>query len=287
MAELFFDSRLTVIQDHIQVVEVVVDFGVDTVVKGVGVGESFEEIVEEGLDFFWIIVGKAEQDHDLANGADAQHEISHETGVVARIPKAEAMLYGQLFGGDSNLVGGFGLKPAVLDVDGFIEGTGFMKAEDILLVGNFAVDFFFREPAPVGEGEFEFIAIVGIGVGPQYGLELEDIEFTDSEEGIFYEELFVGKLAVVVEMLPAASATNLEVITEGLYALRRVGDKVLDDAFEETFLFSEGKYVDDIPGDGIFDKKDSAVWVTAHAPAFFCYSRDADLFSDKLFGCHN
>lgn len=97
----------------------------------------------------------------------------------------------------------------------------------------------------------------------------------------------MGKLPVVVEMLPAASATNLEVITEGLYALRRVGDKVFDNAFEETFLFSEGEYVDDIPGDGIFDKKDSAVRVTAHAAAFFCYSRDADLFSDKLFSCHN
>jgi hypothetical protein len=197
------------------------------------------------------------------------------------------MLYGQLFSGGSDLVGGIRLEPAMMDIDGLIESAGFMEAQDILFIRDFAIDFFFGQPSAIGEREFEFIAVINIWVGAKDGLKIQDIQFADTEKRIFYELLFVRELSAVIQVLPATAAAHLKVFAEGLYSLWRGADKFMYDTLEEAFLFSDGEYLNEITRNGIFHKEDPPFRVTANTAAFFSDTRDADLISNKLFSCHN
>ena len=81
-----------------------------------------------------------------------------------------------------------------------------------------------REPAAVGKGEFELVAVELRPRGAQAGGDFGQFELPDTRELVADLRLLLAQLLPIGEVLPLAAAADPEVLAEGLDTQRRASD---------------------------------------------------------------
>ena len=150
------------------------------------------------------------------------------------------------------------------------------------LAGEPAVDLLAGEPALVGGGVFEFVAVAGRLVRAEDGGEGRHLEVADAGELVVDLALLGRELDLVGERLPAASAAHAEMAAERLQALLGRLDDADDRALEPGFLLAYQADVHDVARDGESHEDDLAFGGVGDGLALRGHGFDREVLEDDV-----
>ncbi len=133
-------------------------------------------------------------------------------GIVERI----AVLDAETPGFFPDRIRRIGLQPAFFDVQHFVEHTGDVESQrrgigDLALFGDLLVG----QPAPLGEGELELVAVKPGSGRRQARGDFGQLDLADAGQLVAHLPGFEAQLLLVGKVLPLAAAADAEMGTEG------------------------------------------------------------------------
>ena len=213
---------LAPVADRLQVAHRVVPLGVDHVEERRDGGEGGGKVVEQRLDARHVLLAEDHDDHHLARRGRTDNHVAHQAAVLAGVMERIAVLHAEALRLEADGVRGLGLEPAAVDVEHLVE-----HARDVEAHGGRGVELrtgghlLVGEPAAVGEGEFELVAVELRAGRPQAGGNLGQFDLADARELVAHLLALEAQLLVVGQVLPLAAAADTEVFAEGLHTQRR------------------------------------------------------------------
>ena len=160
---------------------------------------------------FHIFVIKNHDQHKFASRSAANHHGTQKTFVIAYVEKCESFFQRIAANFVAQFVRFTALKPAIINVEHFVELSWNVKAHSIhgvelLVFGHFLVS----TPAFVRKGKFEFVAVEFRFCRANNGGDGRKFDFADTGQIVGYFLLFVCYLFVVAQHLPFAASANSE-----------------------------------------------------------------------------
>ena len=117
-------------------------------------------MVEQRPDAGPVVGPEDRDDHHFARRSGAHHQVAHQPLVRPGVVERVAVFQTETLGFQPDGIRRFGLQPALADVEHLVEHAG-----DVEPRSGFGLDvapgshLLTGEPAPVGEGEFELVAV--------------------------------------------------------------------------------------------------------------------------------
>ncbi len=218
----FDDVVLAPIAYGLQVARRVVPLGVHHVHERRDGGECGGQVVEQRRDALAVVGTEHHDDHHLARRGGAHDHVAHEARVLAGVVEGVAVLDAEALCLQADGVRRFGLEPAPADVEHLVE-----HARDVESRGGRGLDglaglhLLAGQPAAVGEGVFEFVAVEPRLGRPEAGGHLGQLDLADAGELVAHLAGLEAQLLVVGQVLPLAASADAEVLAEGFGTVRR------------------------------------------------------------------
>ena len=174
-------------------------------------------MVEKRFDLRPVVGAEDHDNHDLARRSGAHDHVAHQPLVRACIVERVTVLETETFGFQPDVVRRIGLEPAFADVEHLVE-----HARNVESGGRSGLDvaagrhFLVREPPPVGEGEFELVAVELRLRRTHARGDLGQSDLADARQLIAHLVGLEAQLLLVGQILPLAAAADPEVLAEGL-----------------------------------------------------------------------
>lgn len=176
---------------------------------GDGVGEGFEVV--------GTVVADNDNQHNLARGGCAHHHGADESLLGAEVVEWQAVGLAVVLHEVAQTVGNVVLEVAGFDVEHLVEGAGNVETCGVA-VGEFLPrgELLEGEPAAVGEGELELVAVVPNVLAAQALGHFGNGHFCNAGECVDYLLALALQLVLVGEVLPPATAAHGEMLAAGL-----------------------------------------------------------------------
>ena len=182
-------------------------------------------MVHEGRDPGPVVAVEDHDHHHLARRSRADDHVAHQPPVFAGVVERVAVFDAEASGLGADVIRRIGLEPALVDVQHLVEHVGNMESERGRGIEvRPALHLFARQPAAVGEGEFEFVAVKPGLLRPQTGRDLRQCDLADARQLVAHLLGLEAQLLLVGQVLPLAAPANPEMGAEGLRAQRRFSD---------------------------------------------------------------
>ncbi len=180
----------------------------------------------KGVDLRAVVLVEDDDRHHFARRGGAYDERAHQPLVGAGVMERVSVLDAEALDFEAYAVGYVGLQPAAVYVEHLVEAAGDMESQrrrrlDLVCAGYLLVG----KPAAVGEGKFEFVAIVLRCCRAQARPYLGQLDASYAVELVGHLLRLLPQLLVVGQVLPLAAAANAEVRAERLDAHRRALDE--------------------------------------------------------------
>ena len=225
-------------------------------------------MVQQGRDLLPLVGMENHDHHHLARRGGADDHVAHQPPVLARIVERIAVFEAETPGFFPDRIRRIGLQPAFFDVQHFVEHTGDVESQrrgigDLALFGDLLVG----EPAPLGEGELQLVAVkTGFGRG-QAGRDFRQLDLTDTGKLVAHLLGLETQLFGVGQILPLAAAADPEMGAERLFAQRRALHIIDDETFHIPAALGADLHIDHVARHG-HRHEDHHVVVTPHRLAF-------------------
>ena len=218
---LLLDVVATAIEHKLLVTKRIVDLEVDHIHERGNLRELLTQSTHHVVDGLAVVLAKDHHEHQLASAGGAHHYHAHKAHVVAYVVEGVATLLGVIAQEEADAVADVVLKPAFLNVEHLVKATRDVEPHGVA-VGELypTLHLLGGEPALVGEGELELVAVEGGFLRPQDGRNLGQRHLSDALQGVDHLLLLAAKLVVIGQMLPLAAATHAKVLAHGLHTQR-------------------------------------------------------------------
>ena len=163
---LFIYGFGAVVQEAGQVAEIVVSLGIDDIIqrgylRETGLDRFQQRLTDRPSRFTLRLAAETEHEHVLAGGSGAYDHRTQETPVLAQIVETQSMVDGVLLDEQADGIGRFALQMAFPDVQHLVEEAADMESQSKpLRVGQRAEILAREEPATIGKGVFQFVAVM-------------------------------------------------------------------------------------------------------------------------------
>ena len=216
---------LPFVANRIEVPDRIVEFGVDDVEQRRDLREIRRQMVQQRGDPLPVVLAEHHDHHHLARRSRADDHVAHQPPVFAGVVERVAVFDAEASGLGADVIRRIGLKPALVDVQHLVEHVGNMESERGRGIEvRPALHLFARQPAAVGEGEFELVAVKPGLLRPQTGRDLRQCDLADARQLVAHLLGLEAQLFLVGQVLPLAAPANPEMGAEGLRAQRRFSD---------------------------------------------------------------
>ena len=245
-----------------------VEAGVVNPDKGGDLRELGLQVLKDEVNGGGVVFVDKEDEHEFAGAFAGAHEDVAQVAVVhANVVVGDVVGLGD--GADlvADVVDDGPVEVTGKDVDDLVEEFLDVESECSVPVDGLAfADDVAGHPMSVGECELDFVAVVVGLLTPYNGTGLADLEVADALKGVADLLLLEVELTGVVEALPLAAAAVSKVLADGLDTEGAGGDHAKDLSDGDFFLLADDAGIDDVSGDGLFDKDHLAVFFAdAHA----------------------
>ena len=286
---LFDDVVLAAVAHRLEVARRVVELRVDDVEERGDLRKTLREVVEQRLAARPVVGAEDHDRHHLARRGRAHDHVAHEPRVCAGVVERVAVLEAEALRLQADGIRRLGLQPAPPDVEHLVEHVGNVESQGrrSLQVGA-ARHLLAREPAAVGEGELQLVAVELRRGGAEAGGDFGKLEPPDAGQLVADLRPLQCELLFVGEILPLAAPADTEVFAEGFHAQRRTPHVAHDVALHEAAAFHADLHVDDIARDG-HRHEDHHVVPTTHGLALGGQRRDfkpLDQGVVRFLSCH-
>src|SRR5690554_546334 len=126
----------------------------------------------------------------------------------------------------------------MLDIDYLVKAFGYMKPQGISFKRLTRIDLLTGEPPIVGEGKFEFVAVISIRCGADYRSDFGKRDFGYPFELVNYLLSFGTELGFILDMLPLTTSTYTKMRTKGFNPVFGIFMKPYGFPFQKTALAS-------------------------------------------------
>ena len=169
------------------------------------------------------VVGVEDHDnHYLARRRGADYHVAHQSRVFAGVVERVAALEAETFRLGADGVRRVALQIAQVDVEHLVEAVGDVESQRGSAFDVAARrDLLVREPAFVGEGELQFVAVEGLFRRAQTRAHLGQLDLADAGQLVAHLLGLEPQLFRVGQVLPLAASAHPEVGAERLLAQRR------------------------------------------------------------------
>ena len=174
-------------------------------------------MVEQRRDAFAVVRAEDHDHHHFARRGRADNHVAHQPRMLAGIVERITVFDAETPGFKADVIRRVGLQPAFADVQHLVEHAGNVKPERRCGadVGS-AFDLLARQPAAVGKGEFEFVAVELRLRRAQAGGNLRQGYFADAGQLVAHLSGLEPQLLGIGQVLPLAAAANAEMLAESL-----------------------------------------------------------------------
>ena len=242
---------LAAVADRVEVAHRVVELRIDEIEQGGDLREFGRQMVHQGRNAGPVVAVEDHDHHHLARRGRADDHVAHQplvrTGVVERV----AVLHAEPLGLHADAVRRVGLQPAFADVQHLVEHPRDVESHG-RRVADVArrLDLLARQPAAVGEGEFEFVA-VELRLGrAEAGRDLRQLDLADARQLVADLIGLEAQLLPVGQVLPLAAAADAEMLAERLGPQGRFLHIADHEALHEAAAFGADLHVDHVARNG-------------------------------------
>lgn len=186
------------------------------------------------------VIMELDEQHPLSRVGVAEHEVTQQSFLGTHVVERHAYLLGIALYLIADLVVQVIHEPALANGVDLIEGTRDMEA-DGSVVAIFEIEalvgkFFFREPPTVTATKLEFVAVRCRLDRSKDRRDRRQVDLADTRQ-LIKDLLLLGfKLLLIGQILPLATTTDAEMLTERLRTHLTLLDEV-DDAALGIFVF--------------------------------------------------
>src|SRR5208337_5120554 len=145
------------------------------------------------------------------------------------------------------------------------------------LPGEFPVEFFGKEPAPVRKGKLHLVSVVQDLGGSNDRCDLRFACARNMPQALYYVSPFPEKLCLVRDILPLAPSANSKMRADWRPIVGRLGKRLDDPCLGVVSFFPYYASFHHLPGNGMVQED--------YEPVHFCYgfTSKRELFNLKLY----
>ena len=167
-----------------------------------------------------VLKGENHCQHYVSGSIAPYHHVAEKTCVFPDVVELQTVAQGIVLHEEPDSVGWLLLKPAMLDIQNFVEESSYMETESAAFFRTQAFRILVSVDPPFGgECEFQLVAVVSRVVRRDYRRNLRYAEMSYPHELVIYLLLFGLELHFVGEMLPFAASAYSEMLAERLRSL--------------------------------------------------------------------
>lgn len=277
VVQFFFYIIFFGIGMYIEIVQEVIDFGVDVVVDCCDLRKVFYYGIYEWLIFFGFIFVEVEEYEDFILCGNVEYYLLYKVSVFLGIVESQALFQSNFFNIVVQVIGRVGLQLVFININDFIESVGMVEVQYISFIGDVRFDFFLGQLVFVGKGKFKFIVVKSGLFCCMDGQEFFDFYFFNLVKGIVYYFFFFLCLCFVVEVLLFVFFVQLEVFINWFCLVGGVGFDFLCCVYKYVFFFVFDEYIGYIVWCYFVCKNDFFFGIFVYCLAFISYVCKVDI----------